>query len=139
MLERLRALCLALPEAEERVTWEHETFRVRGKIFAMHVDGDLWCKAPAGTQALLVEADAERFFRPPYMGPKGWIGVRLGVRGDWEEVAALVARSWEMTVPAKLRLLRSRPVPHPAGAPEPPAPGRRRSRDGRRPRSTAPR
>lgn len=109
-LDRLRGICLALPEAEERQTWDCQTFRFRAKIFAMHVPGrelggsstGLWCKAPKGVQQLLVEADPDRFFRPPYVGPKGWIGLRLTGRVDWAEVTALVRRSWSMTAPKKL-------------------------------------
>jgi hypothetical protein len=110
-LSRLRALCLALPEAEERTTWDTQTFRIRAKIFAMHVParelgrepGDaLWCKAPNGVQQLLIEADPDKFFRPPYVGSKGWIGVRLGPRTDWAEVEALVRRSWSMTAPRRI-------------------------------------
>ena len=105
-LTRLRALCLALPEAEERLTWDCQTFRIRGKIFAMHVPrdvgGGLWCKAPKGVQELLIEADPEKFFRPPYVGPKGWIGLHLTGRIDWPEVDALVRRSWRMTAPKRL-------------------------------------
>ena len=109
-LERLRAICLALPEAEERQTWDCQTFRVRAKIFAMHVPGrelgasgvGLWCKAPKGVQELLIEADPGRFFRPPYVGPKGWIGMRLDGLVDWDEVAGLVRRSWGMTAPKRL-------------------------------------
>ncbi len=106
-LARLRALCLALPEAEERTTWEHQTFRVRDKIFAMYVTrhtgaAGLWCKAPPGVQQMLVEADPEKFFRPPYVGPKGWIGVHLDGHIDWTEIDALVRRSWVMTVPKRL-------------------------------------
>jgi hypothetical protein len=109
-LETLRALCLALPEAEERTTWETQTFRVRARIFAMHVPhGELrsttpalWCKAPKGVQQLLIEADPGKFFRPPYVGPKGWIGLRLAGTIDWPEVEALIRRSWSMTAPRKL-------------------------------------
>lgn len=110
-LKRLRLICLVLPEAEERTTWDTQTFRVRSKIFAMHVpvakpwrgnSAALWCKAPKGVQHLLVEADPIRFFRPPYVGPKGWIGLRLGVWTDWAEVDALVRRSWSMTAPRRL-------------------------------------
>lgn len=110
-LEHLRTLCLALPEAEERTTWDSQTFRIRAKIFAMHVPARelgrepaaaLWCKAPKGVQHLLVEADPTRFFRPPYVGPKGWIGLRLGPHTDWAEVEALVRRSWTMTAPRRL-------------------------------------
>jgi predicted DNA-binding protein (MmcQ/YjbR family) len=80
-LPRLRAICLALPEAEERQTWETPTFRVRDKIFAMFRPDDgvpaFWCKAPPGAQAVLIGADPTRFFRPPYVGHKGWIGIRI--------------------------------------------------------------
>jgi predicted DNA-binding protein (MmcQ/YjbR family) len=105
-LVRLRGICLALPEAEERETWETPTFRVRSKIFAMFTTRDgapaVWCKAPPGAQAILIGADAARFFRPPYVGQKGWIGVRLDAGVDWAEVDALVRRSWGMTAPKRL-------------------------------------
>jgi predicted DNA-binding protein (MmcQ/YjbR family) len=105
---RLRRICLALPEAEERETFGHPTYRVREKIFAMerHEQGvALWCKAPKGSQAVLIGADAARFFAPPYVGPKGWIGMRLLDRPDWDEVASLVRRSYEMTAPKRLAAL----------------------------------
>ena len=106
-LARLRAICLALPEAEEEITWERPTFRIRRKIFCMwrpmeDGTGALWCKAPQGVQEMLVEADPDRFFRPPYVGPKGWIGLVLDRGTDWEEVAALVRRSWRMTAGKRL-------------------------------------
>ncbi|MEI6160506.1 MAG: MmcQ/YjbR family DNA-binding protein, partial [Roseococcus sp.] len=84
-LARLRKICLALPEAEERETWETPTFRVRDKIFCMALLEPLaiWVKAPRGSQELLIEAAPERFFRPPYLGHKGWVGVRLTGRHDW--------------------------------------------------------
>jgi predicted DNA-binding protein (MmcQ/YjbR family) len=108
-LERLRELCLALPEAEERETWGDATFRVRDRIFAMHRPTDgvaaMWCKAPSGAQAILVAADPERFFAPPYVGPKGWIGMRLGAGTDWDEVASLLRRSYRMTAPKRLAVL----------------------------------
>jgi hypothetical protein len=103
---RLRAICLTLPEAVEREAWGDPTFRVREKIFAMVKRGDgrvsLWCKAPPGAQTVLVGADPARFFVPPYVGAKGWIGVRLDDAPDWDEVAWLVRRSWRMTAPRKL-------------------------------------
>ena len=110
-LQRLRTICLTLPEAAEQVFGghTHPTFRVRGKIFAMYMDdhhGDgrvaLWCKAPPGAQGVLVGANPERFFAPPYVGPKGWIGVRLDGAVDWDEVAGLVADSYRMTAPRRL-------------------------------------
>lgn len=103
---RLRAICLALPEATEQETWAVPTWRLRGRIFCMWspMEGGpaLWCKAPRGVQEMLVEADPARFFRPPYVGPKGWIGRRLAGRVDWDEVAALVRRSWRMTAGKRL-------------------------------------
>lgn len=105
-IERLRTICLALPEAAEQETWGDPTFRVRAKIFAMVKQGDgrvsLWCKAPPGAQTILVGADPEQFFVPPYVGHKGWIGVRLDSGPDWAEVADLVRRSYRMTAPRKL-------------------------------------
>ncbi len=104
--EKLRQICLALPEAEEREAWGDPTFRVRTKIFAMEKRGDgrvaVWCKAPPGSQAVLVGADPDRFFVPPYVGPKGWVGMQLDTRPDWTEVAALVRRSYGLIAPRKL-------------------------------------
>lgn len=105
-LSKLRAICLRLPEAVERETWDIPTFRVRDRIFAMaHATQgrpSVWCKAPSGVQAMLVEAAGERFFRPPYVGHKGWIGVWLDVDTDWDELAAVIERSWRMTAPKRL-------------------------------------
>jgi hypothetical protein len=105
-LSRLRPICLALPEAKERETWGKATFRVREKIFCMHIaDADepaLWCKAPPGSQAILVGADPRRFFVPPYVGHKGWVGMRLNKRVDWREVALVVTRSYRLTAPKRL-------------------------------------
>src|SRR5262249_32469541 len=96
-LDRLRAICLSLPEATERETWGEATFRVREKIFAMAGDGrGRWamsCKARPGLQAALVEAAPDRFYVPPYVGPKGWIGIYLGDETDWDELADLVEES----------------------------------------------
>ncbi|HKF74336.1 MAG TPA: MmcQ/YjbR family DNA-binding protein [Stellaceae bacterium] len=106
-LDRLREICLALPEAEERETWECPTFRVRDKIYAMYVEDEddrpaFWAKAPPGNQTHLVEADPDRFFVPPYVGNKGWIGMLLDRRVTWREVAIVVERSYLMTAPKTL-------------------------------------
>lgn len=106
-LPHLRAICLALPEAEDRETWTVPTWRLRGRIFCMWNPMDdgtaaLWCKAPRGVQEMLVDAAPDRFFRPPYVGHKRWIGLRLSGRVDWDEVAALVRRSWRMTAGKRL-------------------------------------
>jgi predicted DNA-binding protein (MmcQ/YjbR family) len=98
--DRLRAICLALPEAVEKETWGDPTFRVRDRIFALARRGggqlSFWCKAPEGSQMVLVGADPNRFFVPPYVGHKGWVGVRLDPEPDWDEVAALVRRSYRL-------------------------------------------
>lgn len=103
---RLREICLALPEAEERETWEIPTYRIRGKIFALQSAIDerdaVWCKAQEGSQELLVQADPDRFFVPPYLGHKGWVGMWLDRRADWKEVAELVRRSYRLVAPKKL-------------------------------------
>jgi len=110
-LTRLRKLCLALPEAHEVIAWGEPTFRVRNKLFAMYADAGnhhgaghhaVWCKAPPGNQALMVEADPDRFFVPPYVGPSGWIGVRLDGPVDWEIVADLLRDSYRLTAPKRL-------------------------------------
>jgi predicted DNA-binding protein (MmcQ/YjbR family) len=105
-VERLRGICLALPEATERETWGDPTFRVRDKIFAMPKRGDgrlsLWCKAPPGVQEVLVGADGERFFVPPYVGHNGWVGVRLDGEVNWDEVADLIGESYRLTAPKRL-------------------------------------
>lgn len=118
-LARLRRICLALPEAEERETWGIATWRIRGRIFCMWSTTDkpeaaLWCKAPPGIQGMLVEAAPERFFVPPYVGHKGWIGVVLDGSLDWDEVAALVRRSWRMTAPKRLAATLPEDDSHPA-------------------------
>ena len=102
-IARLRRICLALPEAVEKQTWDIPTFRIRDKIFAMaHDRGTMWCKAPHGAQAILVGAAPERFFVPPYVGHKGWIGLRLNADTDWNEAQALIRRSYRMTAPKRL-------------------------------------
>jgi predicted DNA-binding protein (MmcQ/YjbR family) len=105
---RLRTLCLGLPEAEERETWNMPTFRVRGRIYAMAQRRDgpaVWVKAPPVSQAMLLEADPRRFSAPPYPGPKGWAGIRLSGKPDWAEVAALVRRSYSLATPRRLAAL----------------------------------
>ena len=103
---RLRKICLALPEAVEKEAWGDPTFRVKDKIFAMEKRGDgrvsVWFKAPLGSQQVLIGADPETFFRPPYVGHKGWVGMRLDTKPDWKEVAALMRRSYQLTAPKKL-------------------------------------
>lgn len=105
-LDRLRAICLALPEAVEAGGVGAPSFKVREKIFAMQhrVEGrpSVWCKAPPGVQPALVEARPERFFVPPYVGCHGWIGFWLDADLDWQEVGDLIEESYRMTAPKRL-------------------------------------
>jgi len=110
VLDRIREICLALPETSERVSHGAPTFFVREKrAFLMvltnhHGDGRfaIWCAAAPGTQELLVDADPERFFRPPYVGHRGWLGVRLDRGLDWHELAGIAEDAYAEVAPAKL-------------------------------------
>jgi predicted DNA-binding protein (MmcQ/YjbR family) len=104
-LEDVRRACLALPEAEERETWGHPTFRVRDKMFAAAGgepgDQSASFKAePDERHALL--AQGEPWFVPAYVGRYGWLGVRLVPEVDRKELAELLATSWRLTAPKRL-------------------------------------
>jgi predicted DNA-binding protein (MmcQ/YjbR family) len=107
---KLRKICLALPDTYEIETWGEPTFRtLKGKIFCMQQREDarknIWFKAPPGSQQILIEAAPEVFFRPPYFGHKGWVGMWLDDASDWNEVKTLVERSYAMVAPKKRRLI----------------------------------
>ena len=109
-LQKVRTICAALAEVEERPSHGAPTFFYRGKkSFVMfhddhHGDGRLaiWCHAPEGVQHLLVTEEPERFFVPAYVGHRGWVGVRLDVDVDWDEVAGIVRDAYRMVVPPKV-------------------------------------
>jgi hypothetical protein len=109
-LEKLREICLGLPETSERLSHGAPSFFVREKrCFLMvltnhHGDGRfaIWCAAGDGVQRMLVDADPERFFVPPYVGHRGWLGVRLDRELDWNELAGLVEDAYAEVAPAKL-------------------------------------
>lgn len=108
-LPHLRRLCLALPEVTERLSHGEPTWFVRGKTtfvnYANHHHDDrlaFWCAAPDGAQEALVAAHPDRFFRPPYVGHRGWLGVYLDVPVDWDEIADLVAAAYCRVAPKKL-------------------------------------
>ncbi|MFI5411832.1 MmcQ/YjbR family DNA-binding protein [Kaistia sp. UC242_56] len=105
-IDRVRKLCLALPDAAEQEAWGDPTFRVGGKIFAMLKRGDgrasVWLKAPDSSQSILVGADPDRFFVPPYLGHRGWVGIRVDDDPDWAEIAALLERSYRLIAPKRL-------------------------------------
>jgi hypothetical protein len=107
-IERLRRICLALPEAIEKIAWGEPTWRA-GKIFAQmdtHHHGSphvsVWLPAAPGVQEALVEEDPVRFFRPPYVGIKGWVGVHIDGKPDWRVVAGLVADAYRLVAPDRL-------------------------------------
>lgn len=108
-LEMLRHLCLALPETTERVSHGEPTWFVRGKkTFVMYADHHhddrlaFWCAGPPGAQATLVAGGPERFFVPPYVGNRGWLGVYLDVPVDWTEIAAIVEDAYRVVAPKGL-------------------------------------
>ena len=109
--ERLISLCCSLPEAEaERAGATHFALKVRKKVFAYyafnhHGDGviALWCKAPPGERDRLVQESPTRYFVPPYVGPKGWVALRLDTaRVDWKAAKELALVSYFLTAPASL-------------------------------------
>jgi len=106
----LRAICLALPEVSERLSHGAPTWFVRRSSFVTlwarghHADEfpHLWCAAPPGAQGQLVASEPGRFFRPPYVGGRGWIGVRLDRDADWAQVAELCQDGYRAVAPARL-------------------------------------
>ena len=109
-LKRLRKICLALPETSERLSHGSPTFFVRGKrsfltvLTNFHGDGRfaIWCAAAPGMQEMLVDGDPDRFFVPPYVGHRGWLGVRLDRAFDWDDLAGIVEDAYAEVAPAKL-------------------------------------
>lgn len=97
-LDHVRTIALALPETNERLSHGAPTFFIRDKkTFVMFVDNHhddgrlaLWTAAPDGVQSTLIETESERFFRPPYVGHRGWIGVRLDIDVDWDEITGII-------------------------------------------------
>ena len=110
-LDRLRALCLALPEAHEVEAWGEPTFRVKNKMFATYASSanhhgagrpGVWIKSAAVTQDMLVRAEPARYFVPPYVGKSGWVGAFLDKRPDWDILADLLRDAYRLTAPKKL-------------------------------------
>jgi hypothetical protein len=107
ILKRVRKLCLALPEATEKLSHGSPTFFVK-KTFVMYLDdhhGDgrlaLWCAAPPGVQGELVDQEPDRFFVPPYVGGRGWLGVRLDRDPDWDEIAGIIEDAYREVAPKR--------------------------------------
>ena len=106
----VREICGSFPETSERLSHGSPTFFVRDKrvVASVHDTGhhheavSLWAPAPRGVQAQLVEAEPERFYVPPYVGPSGWIGLRLDVDPDRAEMAAIIEDAYRKVAPKTL-------------------------------------
>ena len=108
-LKRVRRICFALPETTEKLSHGEPTFFVRKKVFAMfsnnhHNDGHIavTMPAPPGVQAMLIDGAPEKYYRPPYVGGAGWIGIELGRIND-EELEFHIREAWRLIAPKKLQ------------------------------------
>ena len=108
-LKRVRRICFALPETTEKLSHGEPTFFVRKKVFAMfsnnhHNDGHIavTMPAPPGVQAMLIDGTPEKYYRPPYVGGAGWIGIELGRIND-EELEFHIREAWRLIAPKKLQ------------------------------------
>jgi len=106
---RVRRICTAMPEATEKLSHGEPTFFVRKKVFAMfannhHNDGHIavWIPAPPGLQAMLIHESPETFFKPPYVGVRGWVGIQLDGIGD-EELASHIREAWRLIAPKTVK------------------------------------
>ncbi|HEY4606478.1 MAG TPA: MmcQ/YjbR family DNA-binding protein [Acidimicrobiia bacterium] len=108
-LPRLRSICTSLPEVEERFSHGEPSWFIRGRrqfvTYADHHHDDrlaLWCAAPDGVQRILVESAPDKFFVPPYVGLRGWLGVYLDGEVDWVELMEIVLDAYLAVAPAQL-------------------------------------
>lgn len=108
-IERVRRICNSLPETTEKLSHGEPTWFVRKKVFAMfsnnhHKDGHVAVTIPAaiGIQAALIKASPEKFYKPPYVGVRGWVGIELSQVSD-EELSLHLREAWELIAPAKLK------------------------------------
>ena len=109
-VERLRRICLALPETNERLSHGEPSFFVRDKKQFVMLDNHhhgaehlaFWCAAPPGSQEALIAENPGQYFRPPYVGHRGWVGVRIDREPDWAEVAEIVHDAYRQIAPKGL-------------------------------------
>ncbi|HEU0165441.1 MAG TPA: MmcQ/YjbR family DNA-binding protein [Thermomicrobiales bacterium] len=108
IMARMRAISLRLPEAAEAIVFGSPTFQVRAKNFAMLRQEEsrtsVWCKAAPGVQEQYLDRDPVRYYRPPYVGPKGWIGAWLDeeIDPDWDDIAEMIETSYRLIAPKRL-------------------------------------
>lgn len=107
-LERVRRICSALPETTERLSHGAPTFFVKGKVFVMfadnhHNDGHIavWIPVPSGFQTAFIEAEPETYFKPPYVGVRGWVGIELSRIND-KDLTFHIQTAWELIAPTQL-------------------------------------
>ena len=107
-LDHVRQLCVALPGVTERMSHGEPAWFAGTKLFVTAADHHhddrlgIWCAAPEGAQEMLMKAAPERFYRPPYVGSRGWLGVYLDVEVDWDEVAGVIYRAYRRVAPKRL-------------------------------------
>lgn len=111
LVTRLRKLCMAFPDTLERPSHGEPTWRAgKGRVFAVldnHHHGaahlSVWAPMPPGMQHTLIEMDGDRFFRPPYVGPSGWVGMVLDTKPEWALVEKVLREAWLHVAGVKLR------------------------------------
>jgi hypothetical protein len=106
---RIRSICLAFPGATEKLSHGAPSFFAGKQFLTVWLDGHhdnhfphLWCAAPPGAQAELVASEPDRFFRPPYVGTRGWLGVRLDGAVDWSEIGIVCEEAYRAVASKKL-------------------------------------
>jgi hypothetical protein len=113
-IARVRKICLKLPEAHEQEAWGAPTFRVKNKLFAMYADPSshnargraaLWIFSVSSEQDFVIRARPTRYFKPPYVGPSGWIGAWLDKNPPWGEITELIREGYRRRAPKKLAAL----------------------------------
>ena len=110
-LHRIRRICTALPETSEKLSHGEPTFFVNKKVFVMfannhHNDGHVavWLPVPSGLQEMLIQTAPEKYFKPPYVGVRGWVGIELDAISD-DELTAHIREAWRLIAPKKLQAL----------------------------------
>ena len=126
VLETLRDICLNYPQTSEVIKWENPVFLVHGRIFVLVSVGDddrmaIWLKAGKGVQEAFVGADSERYFRPPYFGPKGWLGAWVSASSQpiWPVIEDLIDESFRLVAPKRVVALLEQPRPSDVSTPLP--------------------